>query len=159
MPLTYREVEQAFVARIAALDASAYQQHVTTENWHESLVPLSVALDRGEGHLAFTVAIQSAGNTGLHRDAEVAGEIYVVARAAITFGYRLRAGSQVADARLATDAAHDVTRMLMAPWPASPCPDVAFVEGLQPSLTPDGEWLLVNQIYEVRFDLALSRSS
>lgn len=159
MVTTYREVEEALVAQIQALDPSAHQQGGSADVWHESRVPLSIVDDPSNlGHLAFNVWIEAAPNSGLHRDAELAGEIYVVAGLVVAFAYRLRAGNQVADARAATDAAHDVVRALMAPDAAGSA-DVAYVDGLQPAMADDGEWLFVTQTYEVRFDLDLSRSS
>lgn len=154
---TYRAIEEALVARIAALDATPYAQGGTAQ-WRESQVPLSVIQDPSSlAHLAFNVWIQNAAS-GLSRQGEL-DEVYVTARLVAAFSFRLRPGNQVADARIATDAAVDLTQAVLAPSAAGPSAVVSFVDGLQPALSIDGEWLLVTQTYEVRFDLALSRSS
>jgi hypothetical protein len=154
MPQTYRQVEEAAVARIEALDGSPYQPGPTHgARWKESETPLSVIADPSTlAHLSFNAWVQSAPNTRLERDLEDDGTVYVGARLVVAFAYRLRPHSQTADARKATDAAIDVTRALLAEWPEV---IIALVDGLQPSLSLDGEWLLVTQSYTVWFDLSL----
>jgi hypothetical protein len=156
-PATYREIEEEIVRRISALDGARHAQGDRGARWHESEIPLSVIGDPSSlGHLAFSAWIQSAPDTRLERSNEEDGYAYIGARLMVAFAFRLRPKRQTADARLATDAALEVTRTVLAPWnPNIGDASVALVDGLQPSLSLDGEWALVQQAYLVWFDLRL----
>jgi len=157
MPTTFRAIEEALVAQIAALDPSAHQQAGVADTWHESRVPLSIVDDPSNlGHLAFNVWLEQApAEPSRQGDLD---EVYVAGQLVVAFAYRLRAGNQVDDARSATDAAHDLVRALMAPTAAGVDALVTYVDGLQPAMADDGEWLFITQHFEVRFDLDLSGS-
>jgi len=81
-------------------------------------------------------------------------------RVRVAFAFKLRATTQTKDARIATDAAVDVVRAVMAEWDAETAAvygvvNVRLVDALQVSMTPDASWLLVSQDYLASFDLNL----
>ncbi len=156
-PATYAEVEEEFVERILGLDASAYKQGGSKPKWRESSTPLTVLQDASSlAHLLVSVWIQSAPNTDLESDAYEDGFVWVECRMKVAFTYRLRASKQTKDARTATNAAIDVTRVVMAQPDANRgCTLVRLVDGLQPSISLDGEYTLIVQDYTVAFDLRL----
>lgn len=166
-PSTFENVELAFVARIAALDASAYTLgRRAAARWHESKTPLTVVADPSSlGHLSFGVWIQSAPNTGDGRGTtwvqdDIANDVEIDARVRVAFAFELRATKQVPDARIATRAALDVIRALMAPWSALDettwgTVTVRLIDGLQTGISLDGHWLLVTQDFVASFDLDL----
>ncbi len=156
-PVTYAEVEEEFVERILGLDASAYKQGGSKPKWRESSVPLSVLQDPSSlAHLLFSVWIQSAPNTDLESDSYEDGFVWLECRLKIAILYRLRPSEQTQDARSATNAGLDVTRVVMAQPDANKgCTLVRLVDGLQPSISLDGEYTLIVQDYTVAFDLRL----
>lgn len=159
-PATFREIEEEVVSRITAIGASQYSGDGEPALWHESEAPLQVAQESTAlQHLAFNAWIQSAPNSDLERDSEIDGYMWVEAALIVLFVYELPPGAQTAEARIATDAAIDVLRVLMAPWDANKgCANVRCVNALQPSLTADGGWLQVRQDYTIGFDLLLDAS-
>jgi len=151
---TIRELEELTLARILALDGTPYNQGTTIRGaWREAEIPLSVADEAHPlGHLLVNVFAESGRNRGMERDQ--AGRFLAVASdLVILFTYHLRRGTQLEDARQAADAAHDVARALLA-WPSRRVV-VDLVNLWRPTLTPDGEWLLVRQDYVARFDLSI----
>ena len=167
MSTTLRLVEESLVARLAALDASAYTLgRRARAKWHESRTPLTVISDPSSlGHLAFNVWIQNAPNDdesrGMVWDAgSVDNDARLTCRVRVAFAFKLRATTQTKDARIATDAAVDVVRAVMAEWDAETAAvygvvNVRLVDALQVSMTPDASWLLVSQDYLASFDLNL----
>ena len=156
-PATFAEVEIECVERIEDLDASPYKQGRTSPKWHESSTPITVLQDPSSlAHLAFSVWIQSAPNSDLERDSYVDGFLWIETRLKVAYTYRLRASRQTEDARTGTAAAIDVIRALMRPWDENKgCALVRLVDGLQPSVSLDGEYLLIVQDYTIAFDLRL----
>jgi hypothetical protein len=167
MSTTFRAVEESLVARIAAMDSSAYTLgRRARAKWHESRTPLTVISDPSSlGHLAFNVWIQNAPNDeearGMVWDAgSVDNDVRISARVRVAFAFKLRAASQTKDARIATDAAADVVRAVMAEWDADTAAEfgvvnMRLVDGLQTSLSLDAHWLLISQDYLAAFDLNL----
>lgn len=156
-PATYAEIELEGKRRLELLDASAYKQGRSAPKWRESSVPITVLQDPSSlAHLGFSVWIQSAPNSNLESDAYVDGFVYINARLKVAFTYRLRASKQTLDARTATDAAIDATRAIMGPWDENiGCAVIDLVDGLQQSVSLDGEYLLIVQDYTASFDLRL----
>ena len=167
MSTTFRAVEESLVARIAALDSFAYTLgRRARAKWHESRTPLTVISDPSSlGHLAYNVWIQNAPNDeearGMVWDAgSVDNDVRLSARVRVAFAFKLRAASQTKDARIATDAAADVVRAVMAEWDAETAAEfgvvnMRLVDGLQTSLSLDAHWLLISQDYLASFDLNL----
>lgn len=158
LPLSFAEVEEHFARRIASIDASAHAQGNAPARWHESESPLSVLSDpSSRAHLAFSVWVDRARNTDLESDSEVDGYVFIEAAVRVAFTYRLRPKQQTKDARMATKAAHDIIRAVMAPWGEADgvagSALVRLVDGLQPALSLDGEYSLISQDYTAAFDL------
>jgi hypothetical protein len=161
-PATLKEMEQALVRRILALDGSPYTHlHGIDADWHEATVALSVVDEAASlSHLAFNVWTESARNTGGERGAIRNGYLWVDADVRVAFVFQLRGPEQVEDARTASDAAIDILRVLMTDWPAEePCVNVDIPPGgewFRTALTADGEWAAVTMqfsaLLEVRLD-------
>lgn len=163
---TFKAVEEAMVARIVALDASAFTHGGVPACWHESKSPLSVMVDASTiAHLSFNVWIQSAPNTNDNRgmtwqDNDVDNDVEIDALMKVAFAFELRSFDQVSDTRDASDAAIDVIRALMAEWTAddqvaSGAVLLRLLNGYQTGMTLDGQWMLVTQDYIASFDLDL----
>lgn len=150
---TIREIELGAVARISALDGSAFDQGATKGVWTEATIPLAVEDESHPlGHLAYNVWVESARNLGLERDgahtfARMASDVVVF------FTFHIRPTQQIEDARLASDAALQVISTLMAlPQNLSV---FQLVNAFRPALAPDGEWMLVRLDFIALHDLPL----
>jgi hypothetical protein len=124
MPLTIRQIEEAFTARVEALNASAYALAPGhTPAWREASIALTPAAESApRSHLSFNVWVDSVANIEQARgsswlaaepDTPVDETVYVEASLRIAFLFELRASQQVADSRKASDAAHDVLRAVL----------------------------------------------
>ena len=151
---TIEELELDAVARIAALDGSAFNQGSTIiGSWTEATIPLSVEDEAAPlGHLLFNVWAESGRNTGLERDgadefAKLATDLVVL------FTYHIRPGSQIADQRKSSEAARRIVKALMA----MPQSQIVYtlVNAFRPALTPDGEWMLVRVDFVALHDLPI----
>ncbi len=157
---TIREIEELVVARILDLNTSPkivagdFDQGATRGLWKEASIPLSVVDDSHPlGHLLFNVFAESGRNTGRQRDA-ADGFTKITADMVVLFTYHLRPTEQIADQRLAADAALLIVRSIMA------LPQVYqhfdLVNAWRPALTPDGEWLLIRLDFTCFFDMSLA---
>ena len=156
-PFTVRELEEELAERIAALDASPFDQNkdgLRPAAWREASIPLSVVDDASPlEHLLFNVFVERSQNSEEHRDAPN-GFAKVESTVLVLFVYNLRASDQLEDARLASDAAHAVVRALMARDLAQ-LVDVRLVSAWRPLLSPDGRKLLAEVQFLAVHDLPL----
>jgi hypothetical protein len=159
--VTIAELERDLVARVEALDGSAYTQGTgagaRVGEWRESRIPLS-ALGEAQsiGHLAFNVFCENARNGTLERDRAPDGAIKVVSDVAVLFGFHIRPtrDRQIPDQRAASDAAIDLARALLAlPQNRYQLQPVSL---WRPALDPSGEWMLVRLDFLAIHDLALT---
>ncbi len=140
------DVEAEAARRITEIDATAYQQGDATAEFSE----IQSFNTRGENasslaHLGFNAVVEDSPNTGDERDGP---HTYarVRSRLVIMFSYRLQPGAQIASARLARKAAHDVIRALNAPsseWNAT------LVNAGRPLLSGDRSLM----IFQIFFDI------
>ncbi len=162
-PASIRYLLETIAARIAALDASAYSQGAGySDRWTESRVP-STVVESGPAvsHLEFSVI--AARSLNVFEDDDFVNDVARLRTTIqVVFSYHVRTGSdsQLADERLAADAAHDIVRTLMDNWPAPPgktAPDriVNLVSPWAALVSNDGEWLLVTTEFDVVHDFAL----
>lgn len=156
--ISIAELERELVRRILALDGSAYDQGARKGEWREASVPLSVVQEpQSIGHLTFNVFAEAARNATLERDVAPGGFVKLATDVAVLFAYHVRPasdGTQLEDQRAASDAARDVARAVLA------LPQNLFVSLpvalWRPSVTTDGEWMLVRLDFLCVHDLALS---
>lgn len=155
--VTIAELEQLLVARISALDGSAYDQGPRVGQWREASVPLSVVSEpQAIGHLTFNVFAEAARNSTQERDRGRGGFVKLITDVAILFAYHIRPaadGTQIADQRAASDAALDLARAVLAmPQNVVQVQPVAL---WRPSMTTDGEWMLVRLDFLAIHDVEL----
>ena len=154
MSYTIAELETTLAARIAALDGSAYSQGSRIGTWREAKTPLSVT-DSAQaiGHLTFNVFVESGRNSGGDRDRPFDGSIKLVSDLVVLVAYHIRPGAQVADMRLASDAALQAARAILAN------PQNEFqtqpVNIWRPAVTSDGEWMLVRLDFRAIHEVSL----
>ena len=153
---TIRQLEEALVARIAALDGSPYNQDARIGQWREAQIPLSVqSASQAAGHLTFNVFAEAARNSTLERDTSPGGFVKLITDVAVIFAYHIRPAPdrQLADQRAASDAALDVARAVLA------LPQAAFqtlpVTLWRPSVTDNGEWMLIRLDFLAIHDVSL----
>lgn len=132
------QLEAALSAIIAELDAEPYQQGRTAACWTESTVAMSPAnVAHSLGHLCYTVTVDSAPvsmSNGAPPSVKLQSDVVV------RFCYKLRPTMQIADSRLASDAANDVCSGLSA---LSQYYSMRITNAFEPELSSDGEWMLV----------------
>ncbi len=164
---TISNIEEEAASIIAGLDASAFAQGLGSDTWHETLIPFSLIDDsHGLAHLLFEVAITDALNTDQARTTErnadpefdVDTTAYIDAMMSVAFTFNLRRDQQKGDVRLAADAAQDIARALMAPWDyaANGTLQVLLDNAYRPTLTNDAQYVRVDQLYSVLFDMDMS---
>lgn len=167
---TVKDIEEEAVAIITALDASAFEQGMGSDKWHETTIPFSLLDDsHGLAHLLFEVAITDAPNTDDARsternnpvgdvDFDVDQTAYIDALMSVAFTYNLRSGTQKADVRKASDAAQQLMRALMGPWDyaANGTLQVLLENPYRPTLDPAQQYVMVDQFYRVVFDMDTS---
>jgi len=158
---TVAEIEQALVARIEALDGSAWTQGAGAGarlgTWRESRIPLSVLSEaQSVGHLAFNVFVENARNSTLERGRAPDGAIKVLSDVAILFSFHVRPAPdlQIPDQRAASDAALQLARAVLA------LPQDRFqlhpVSLWRPGVTDDGEWMFVRLDFLALHDVELA---
>ena len=158
---TFKDVEEEAASLILSLNDINVSRHSQgrAARWHETEVPFTVLQGPSSlAHLLFEVWIQDAPNADLSRGAEVGGDeeqVTISARMKVQVAYRLRNGRQKEDARLATEAARDIVRVLMQPWDydTTGCVDLLLINAMSVQLTIDGEYVVFAQDYIVEFDL------
>ncbi len=150
------QVEQIVVDRILALNdepetSSEFDQDVTKGIWKESQQALIVAGEaHARGHLAFNVFAESGRNSGQSRDRDMVDTISDVV---VLFMYHINPGSQIADARKATEASQAIVAAVLA----LPQQLVVFdvVNSWRPATIAGGEWLLITMNFTAQFDLSI----
>lgn len=152
--ISIAELEVELVARIAALDGGPFTQGKRIGKWREASIPLSVVAEaQSIGHLTFNVFAEEARNSTLERDVAPGGFVKLATDVAVLFAYHITPARQIPDQRLASDAARDVARAVLA------LPQNLFVSLpvtlWRPSVTRDGEWMLVRLDFLCVHDLAL----
>lgn len=158
---TIGDLERELVARIQALDGSAFTQGdgpgARVGRWRESQIPLSVLGEaQSVGHLAFNVFCENARNSTLERDRAPDGAIKVISDVAIVFAYHIRPAPtlQISDQRSASDAALQLARAVLA------MPQDRFqlqpVSLWRPGVTDDGEWMFVRLDFLALHDVELA---
>jgi len=160
--LTIEELLDTTAARIAALPSGDFDQSGYATGWKETAV--SQAVSEGGtpvGHLTFALIIPRSVNTGADQ-AGFGGEVLLRTPLVVLFDYHIRTGStsQIPDERLATRAAHQVTKALMRPWPSDTdpsIPDDRVVILVSPwAAAVDGEWCRVTVEVSITHELPLS---
>jgi len=157
MSLGYLNTLSAVVAeleaRIVEIDASDFAAITATAAFHAASSLSVQAVGSGLRHLAFEVqvvrcTVESQAFDSV-RAVELAPDI------AVRFLYQIRAGAQQTDKHKSMDAAVAVAGALLS----DPIFDVNVnpIDLYTPTGTDDGQWLLVEQFYRVRFDQSLSR--
>lgn len=152
--MTVRQLEEGVSAVIAALDASDYDQGTVEAKWTESQIP--AVADAGVqplAHLCYVAHVASSVNTGNDRD-ETSEYCRLRSSLVVAFGYHLRPGvDQIADSRLATDAAHDVVRAVMGNWTTQA--NVNLANAGEYSIAASGEYAMVVISFDVLHDLSI----
>lgn len=155
--VTIAELERLLVARIEALDGSAYDQGARVGQWREASVPLSVVSEpQSIGHLTFNVFAEAGRNSTQDRDRGRGGFVKLITDVAVLFAYHVRPasdGTQLEDQRSASDAALDLARALLA-MPQNVV-QLQPVTLWRPSVTTDGEWMLCRLDFLALHDLEL----
>lgn len=153
---TLSELRQFFATRIAATSTSGLGQGtITSPTWKQERSPFALLDEpKARTHLAFSCQIADAIFTDAGDGSSTASRYVVEASVAVLFLYRIRASRQ-ADVDKAADAAEAVARSIMTLGTEDReymiLPDLLF----SPTLTDDGEALLVEQRYRVRFDTTI----
>ena len=158
---TFKDVEEEardLILSLNDINVSRHSQGNRPARWRETSIPFSVVeAPSALSHLLFEVWIQDAPNSGLSRGAQIGDEqqVNIAARMRTQFSYKVRPKMQIEDRRMATEAAHDVVRVLMQPWDydVHGCVVVLLDNAMSVSLTLDGGWILVQQDWTVEFDL------
>jgi len=153
---TLSELRQFFATRIAASSTTGLGQgSITSPTWKQERAPFAL-LDEGKArtHLAFSCQISDAIFVDAGDGSSTASPFVLEATVAVLFLYRIRASRQ-ADVDKAADAAEAVARSILTLGTEDRqymiLPDLLF----SPTLTDDGEALLVEQRYRVRFDTTI----
>lgn len=146
-------------ARIAALDASDWDQGQGVPAWTKSKTPLRLDQESSYGHLRFSVYVSSApadinGNDRYDRTR-------ISPQLVVEFLYRLRAFDQSADEIAAWKAQEQVTACMIGDWSMSVDSvagtaldevDTRVTDHGSPLLTLDGGWVLMRSAYHLSFD-------
>jgi hypothetical protein len=160
-------VLEVAAARIAALDASAWEQgSKVTPAWHESKVLIRADVDDLEesafGHLAFSVFVDDAPGEEQRFQAMHCASVEPVL--VVAFLYRLRVGSQVVDQQAAWGAASQVVAALCPDWNTQVeatagttlARTYSRVENAgRAKLSADASWLIVRQQYRLTYELPI----
>lgn len=154
---TIADLERELVARIAALDGSAFKQGARVGQWREAQIPLSVVQEnQAIGHLSYNVFVEAGRNSTIDRDRAFDGWIKLISDVAVLFAYHVRPAPdvQLADQRAGSDAALQVARALLAN------PQSQFqllpVTLWRPSMSGDGEWMLVRLDFTAIHEISLT---
>lgn len=150
MTLSVAQVEEEVARRITALDATDYNQGGVSAAWTQGeRFGLREDGTSGLAHLLFHVFVESSPN-----DYSDEGQSYRCARLrsrlTVAFTYRLQVSAQIADSRLARDAAADVVRAINADWPEA---DAILVDAGQTVITEDGAHLGVLITFDILHEI------
>ena len=167
MGLRVDQIEEDIAARVAAIDASPFDQRDTSSTARGASAPAFTEADsplvpEGEarplGHLRFSALADGAIVTG-DRQAP-SSDAKTVSGLVVQFLYRLRAGKNSAtpavplqriDQRLAARAASAIVRAVKAfpqdQWQAT------VLDAWSPTVSEDGEWLLVDVSFSVLYEM------
>lgn len=148
------QVEEQIAERVVAVDATPFDQRPTGSSAsapafsEADTAVLGMGESRALSHLRFQVLCESAPVDGSRQRPGFPAK--VTADVVVRFLYRIRAGSQRADQRLAARAASDVVQAVKA----LPSPEWAarVLNAWLPTISADGEWLLVDTTYDVTFE-------
>mgnify|MGYP001384389605 CR=1 FL=1 len=153
---TLAELRQFVAARIAASSTAGLAQgSITSPTWRQERSPFAI-LDspKSRTHLAFSCQIQSADFVPAGDGSSSASPFVVEAVLAVLFLFRVRASRQ-ADIDAAATAAEHVARSVLTLGTEDQdymiLPDLLFT----PTMADDGETLMVEQRYRVRFETTI----
>jgi hypothetical protein len=146
------QLEAATAAKVAALDAAAFDQGSIEATWTESDQAISAdGVSYATSHLSFAVIVSAS--PAVSNDSQASYRYARVrSRLLVEFLYHLRPGQQIADQRLAARAAADLRRAVMAPDPDA---NIVLFDAGRYSRTSDGEWLLVQVEFDAYHDLGI----
>lgn len=150
---TLSELRQTIATRIAATSTAGLGQgSLSAPTWKEERAPFAL-LDESKArmHLAFSTQIAEAIVTENGDGSSASSPFQILATVAVLFLYRVRASRQ-ADLDKAADAAEAVAASILTLGSEDVryniLPDLVY----SPTMTEDGEAVLVEQRYLVRFD-------
>jgi len=141
------------VTRISATSTVGLGQgSLTTPTWKEERSPFALLDEpKARAHLAFSCQISEAIVTDNSDGSSASSPFQILATVAVLFTYRVRASRQ-ADLDKAADAAEAVAASILTLGSADAVynitPDLVY----SPTMTDDGEAVLVEQRYLARFD-------
>ncbi|MHA1571125.1 MAG: hypothetical protein ACTSWM_04840 [Alphaproteobacteria bacterium] len=164
-PLTIAQLTATTAARITCLNSAAFDQGKGYNNKWAETKHTGTVLEAGSpmGHLTFAVIAGRSVNTE-NNDDRFDDFVQTRTPLQVVFTYHVRTGadSQVPDERLASDAALQISRAMMRPWPDdndASIPDDRVVNLVSPwsaLVSTDGEWLLITTEFDVLHELDLS---
>lgn len=147
---TIAQLEAALSSLVSEIEAAPYQQGRAPASFTESTVAMSPAtVAHALGHLCYTVTVESA-PVSASRSAPPSCKLS--SDVAVRFTYHLRPTAQIADSRLASDAALAIAKALTA---LSQYYSVQIVNVFEPELSTDGEWMLVTVSFLVTHTIAI----
>ena len=144
-------LRQTIAARIAATSTTAFRQGTSTA-WKQERHPFAI-LDASHArkHLTFSANVDSANVTDRGAGSSSANPWQIEASVRVLFSYRIRA-SRRADLDLSSTAAEAVAASILSLDTEDATyrilPDLIY----SPTLTDDGETVLIEQRYLIRFD-------
>lgn len=146
------ELRQTIRDRVQATNATRFKQGSATPTWKETRRPYKILDDsHARKHLLFTIDVSSV-RTGLGGRGNLSDGYLVEAEVKVQFLYRIRA-SDHDDEDSAADAAEAVAGSILTPGAWDHIYNISANEIFSSDLTPDGESLLVDQRYVVRFTI------
>lgn len=152
--LTVAQVETEAALRITALDASAYNQGTDTKTITATWAEFRSFSQRGVGpasvaHLGFSANVESSPNSGTERDG-AREHARLRSRLVVAFSYRLRGDAEIADSRLARDAAHDVIVAINKPTSEWNC---EIIDAGRPLFAADSSFLVVSVLFDILHEI------
>jgi hypothetical protein len=153
---TLSELRQFFSTRIASTGTAGFAQgSITSPTWKPERSPFALLDEpKARAHLAYSVQISEAVFVDDGDGSSSVSPFRVEATIAVLFTYRIRASRQ-ADIDSAATAAEAVAASILALGAEDQrynvFPDLLF----SPTMTDDGEALLVEQRYRARFDTSI----
>ena len=146
------ELRQTIRSRVSSTPVSDFKQGSATPTWKEARRPYEILDDsHARNHLLFTVDVPSVRVLPDARGSYVEG-FDMEGDVRVQFIYRVRAG-QHADEDSAADAAEAVASSILTIGEEDHRYAIDPVEIHSTQPTPDGEGLLVEQRYRVRFTI------
>lgn len=148
--VTLDQLEADLAERLAALDATAWQQGGVAEVWAEAPVPLTAVPDSVlRRHLSFSVSVE--GTTVVGGEGASGELLTVLAELRVVYVYRVRPAAQRADYRAAIRAGRQLLSSMLAPYAS------AGIDALipwRPGPIVDG-WLTCESTYTAILDLPI----